>query len=373
MGQHNYIKPIPPRVLLVGPSFSGGGAEGHFSNIAQHLFDARSDVAVLVTPKIFDRHLTGEVIDLGWNGRLSYLKIIWRLVRKVRQKKYEVLMSLGFFPSVISIIALLLAGGRTKLIIIEITRPKRENESSRKVYNRLRRLLYTRSAMITANSIDGLKETCEIANVPVRNGVRVVNVIDVNRLHRMAMEELTISVPDGKFIVCINRLDHMKRIDTVLDAFAFLAGKTDCGLIVVGDGVARTALDLQVDRYGLRDNVIFTGMLDNPFPILARASAFVLASDYEGFSNSVLEAMFCDVPVITSLCSSDAYEMCARGAALGFEVGDYKHLAEQILTVVTNEKICQSLVHQAREYRTPHALENAIPFYESLICKVALF
>ena len=80
--------------------------------------------------------------------------------------------------------------------------------------------------------------------------------------------------------------------------------------------------------------------------------------------------MFSDVPVITSYCISDAREMCFQGAALGFEVGDHKLLAEHIANVITDKVLNDELIRCARMYRNPHALEYAIPFYEDLIRKV---
>ena len=127
---------------------------------------------------------------------------------------------------------------------------------------------------------------------------------------------------------------------------------------------------MQIHSLSLQNQVHFTGRLNNPFPVLAQASAFVLASEYEGFSNSILEAMFSDVPVITSFHSSDAREMCDQGAALGFEVGDHKLLAEHIANVITDKALRDELIRCARTYRRPHAMENAIQFYDNLIRKV---
>ena len=62
--------------------------------------------------------------------------------------------------------------------------------------------------------------------------------------------------------------------------------------------------------------------------------------------------------------------MCDQGAALGFEVGDYKLLAEHIANVITDKALSDELIRCARAYRRPHAMENAIPFYEDLIRKV---
>lgn len=118
-----------PKVLLVGPSLCGGGAERRFSNIAKHLFYGCVDVAVLTRGDNSDPTLFKHIQDLGWRGRYSYIKVFWILRRRIRQERYDVLMSFGLFPNVVSIAAVRFAAGGTKVIINEITRPKLESIS----------------------------------------------------------------------------------------------------------------------------------------------------------------------------------------------------------------------------------------------------
>lgn len=364
-----------PKVLIVGPSFSGGGAERRFTNIAIHLFGGECDVAVLVPGYISGHQIFGDIIQLGWSGRLSYFKAIWLLRQRILQKRYDVLIAFGLFPNVVSVIAAALAPRETKIIINEITRPKMEVLNIKGwrmvVHNKLRKWFYKKSDLITANSIDGLREACELAGVDIKHGFRVVNVIDKEYLDRKSLEKIDTFIPKRKYIICVGRLDFMKRIDTVISAFGFLGAHIECDLVIVGNGEARQALESQVSALGLDKLVLFTGRLDNPFPLLKAASVFVLASEYEGYSNSVLEAMFCDVPVITSFCSSDAREMCNQGAALGFDVGDITQLSKHIAAVVTDEALGQKMVSRAREYCAPHGLKQAISIYEELIRQVA--
>lgn len=363
------------RVLLVGPCLSGGGAERRFTNIATNLFGGKADVSVLTIGEFTAPLLLDKVIDLGWSSRLSYPKSIWLLRRQIIQGQYDVLMSFGLFPNVIAIIASMLTPGKTRLIINEITRPNLEAHNNKGwrtlIQMGLRKWLYPRCSLITANSIDGLRETCELAGMPIDSGVRVVNAIDSRHLIKMSSAKTNISIGLKKYVICVGRLDFMKRIDTVVRAFHKLADRTGFGLVIVGDGEARQGLEVLVSNMGLKESVVFTGKLDNPFPLLKRASAFVLASEYEGFSNSVLEAMFCDVPVITSLCSSDASEMCDQGAALGFGVGNAAELSEHISAIMGDVSLGNQLTSCAREYCAPHEIRQAIPLYESLIRSVA--
>ena len=364
-----------PKVLLVGPGFSGGGAEGRFANIVRHLFGGKSDVAVLVPRGPIDQINDGEVINLGWKSRRTYPKAIWLLRNRIKREGYDVVMAFGLFPCMVSILAGLFARRRTKIVLSEITRPKMEalNGAGWRAlaYNIFRKVLYGRCDLITANSIDGLRETCALAGMPIEQGIRVVNVVDLARLNSKAIEASNMAVPEGNYVISIGRLDFMKRIDTVVDALRLMLSRIQCKLVVVGDGEAREALENKIKCLGLQNAVIFTGKLDNPFPLLKQAIAFVLASEYEGYSNSVLEAMFLDIPVITSFCSSDAQEMCDQKAALGFKVGDVGQLAAHIASVVTDQELRQSLVSHARMYRVPHMMEHAIPFYENLIRRVA--
>jgi len=201
-------------------------------------------------------------------------------------------------------------------------------------------------------------------------GVRLPNIVASDRVRMLAKQRPHIPVRHERYMVWVGRLVPMKRVDMIVEAYALAGCASECGLAIVGDGGARERLEERVAKLGLRNSVAFLGNLENPLPVVSAALALILASEYEGFSNAVLEAMFCDVPVITSYCSSDAREMCESGAALGFEVGDVEGLAERMLRIVRDETTGQQLVQRARRYRTPHDLRQAIPSYEAAVCSV---
>lgn len=360
-----------PAVLVVGGGLGGGGAEARLARLVEHLFGGGTDVAVLHdTGRLSEMH-KGRVFRLHWKGRWSYLRNAIQLRELIRQANYDVIIAFGHFPIAVASMALLGVRNRPKLIINEITRPHAQLENAnafrRFISTAIIKRLYAYGDLITANSIDGLRETCQMMGRHMQCGLRLPNIVDGDQVRMLASQRSPISIPHGQYLVWVGRLDAMKRVDTIVEAYARAGFAGECALVIVGDGETRERLERLVRELGVQDSVTFSGALENPLPIVSAAAALVLASEYEGFSNAVLEAMFCDVPVITSYCSSDAREMCERGAALGFEVGDIDGLAKNMVRIVREEAVAQQLAQQARLYRAPHELKQAIPCYETAI------
>ncbi len=111
------------------------------------------------------------------------------------------------------------------------------------------------------------------------------------------------------------------------------------------------ALDLNLGR-----SVTFVGYLNEPSRIqelLNSSRLFLLPSTNEGFARAVAEAMACGLPCIISDIPNlrEVYE----GAAVFFPVGDHVTLAEEIISMLSDEprrvKIGQSSRARATEFQ----------------------
>ena len=102
-------------------------------------------------------------------------------------------------------------------------------------------------------------------------------------------------------LILTGRLARIKRIDVFLQAFKNVMDKIpDVRAVIVGDGklnekLRRLATDLGIDR-----NVSFVGYQDNVENWLRKSKIFVLTSDSEGLSLSMMEAMMCGLPAVVS-------------------------------------------------------------------------
>ena len=88
-----------------------------------------------------------------------------------------------------------------------------------------------------------------------------------------------------------------KRLDLLIGAFADLRQRHDVRLLIVGEGPGRSRADEQIRQLGLGSCAETVGWVDDPLQFAARAWAFVLASDEEGFAQVLTEAMSAAVPL----------------------------------------------------------------------------
>jgi len=143
-------------------------------------------------------------------------------------------------------------------------------------------------------------------------------------------------------ILTVGRLAPEKRIDLVLAAFALLRESVRARLTVVGDGQLRDELGRRARRLGVADHVRFAGFARDVGPFYAAADAFVLASDFEGFGNVLVEALAHGLPVVATdvpfgprhvLREVPRSELVFPGSATALKDG----LARQLATPLSEE------------------------------------
>lgn len=106
--------------------------------------------------------------------------------------------------------------------------------------------------------------------------------------------------PEGRYLLGVGRLGHMKGFDLLVDAFARAELARDIRLVIAGDGPERDRLQEAAERLGLGDRVEFTGRLDAAAVAAAMslALAVVVPSRMEAFGIVALEAWRSGAPLV---------------------------------------------------------------------------
>ena len=109
------------------------------------------------------------------------------------------------------------------------------------------------------------------------------------------------AVHGGHYVLAVGRLDPVKQHDRLIRAFSHTVSKVpDAVLVIVGTGDKERYLKRLCRIYGLEGSVQFAGFRKDVAAYFAMAQVFVMSSVVEGFPNSMIEAMACGVPVVST-------------------------------------------------------------------------
>ena len=290
-------------------------------------------------------------------GLLNNLLRIKRLRDAIRSFGDATVISFIAPTNVITVLAS--AGLGRRVVISERNDPGRQSFGP--LWDLLRRLIYARADLVTANSHDALK-TLE-AYVPSDRLAYLPNPIRTaprGRAKRIKRENVFLSV---------GRLHHQKAFDVLIKAFAAIAQDlSNWRLVILGEGDERQNLERLIERYGLAGRVDLAGQVADPFDWYEKAGIFVLASRYEGSPNALLEAMSRGAPCIVSDAVPDCRRLSAKGATAHLvEVDNVDCLARAMKTLAGEPGKRKSLGTHGRELASSQSLDVVAPLWDAVL------
>lgn len=109
-----------------------------------------------------------------------------------------------------------------------------------------------------------------------------------------------LGIPEGALLgVYVGRVVAQKRVLELIDLFAGRS-KDDVHLLIVGDGAEYAEANECIKKQELQGLVTFVGRQRNPFPYYGAADFFISCSAVEGMSNTHLEALAHNLPIIST-------------------------------------------------------------------------
>lgn len=179
-----------------------------------------------------------------------------------------------------------------------------------------------------------------MTNYGIEKEIEVIpNFVDIEKYHRTPCTSICEQFAPGgeKILVHISNFRTVKRVPDVIRIFHEVHKKLPAKLILIGDGPDRSACELLVRELNLNDHVRFLGKQQDLVPILSASDLFLMPSQSESFGLSALEAMACEVPVISSSVGG-LPELQVHGET-GYiaEIGDIDRMSRYAIELLTND------------------------------------
>jgi N-acetyl-alpha-D-glucosaminyl L-malate synthase BshA len=228
------------------------------------------------------------------------------------------------------------------------------------------------SDAVTAVSKSLVEDTLE--HFQVKREVQMIpNFIDFNRFNKKPKEHFkkAIAPNNEKILVHTSNFRKVKRVDDVIRLFHIVQQEIPSKLLLIGDGPERSNIEKTCRELKVCDKVTFLGKQEAIEEILSVCDLFILPSERESFGLSALEAMACEVPVISTNAGGLAEVNIHGKTGFTSEIGNYQEMAGFALDLLQNDEKLESFRHAALEQAKKFNLEDIrlqyIELYKKLI------
>lgn len=224
---------------------------------------------------------------------------------------------------------------------------------------------------VTTVSDDLRKDTYEAFDI--RKEIKVIpNFVDLERFKKQRKDHFKriICPNDEKLLVHTSNFRKVKRIEDIIRVFAKLKTHIPSKLLLVGDGPERGPMEQLSRDMNLGEDVRFVGKLDAIEEVLSVADLFLMPSEKESFGLAALEAMACEVPVISSN-TGGLPELNVQGVT-GFlsNVGDVDDMVRNAIYILQDENLPTfkaNALARAKEFDITNIVPQYEEYYEEIL------
>lgn len=292
------------RVLLVIPTLDRSGAEKQFALLATGLKQRGHQIEVVALSRGGPYQAPLEAAEipvtiLGKKARFD-LSAVLKLRRLIQARQPDVVLSYLFAGNAAARLAVLgIRRNRPRVLISE--RCVDTWKSGWQLW--LDRRLRSSTDLLIANS-ESVADFYKAQRFPADKIEVIPNGVEIPPQPTLSKVEFCreIELPaDAQLIAFIGRLAPQKRIKDLLWAMQMLRHTCpNAYFLIIGNGPLREQLEHDARNCEADSNTRFLGHREDAASLLHLIDVFWLASEFEGMSNSLMEAMACGVPAVVS-------------------------------------------------------------------------
>ena len=336
------------KIVFVLPDMPGGGTERVVAMLANEYVKRGYQTAILLFAGSQVAYSLDERIEIYIAGKASGGNPFIQLSRLVKMRRYYkqnegcYIFSFCVRGSIFSVIAA--AGIKHRFLVSE------RNDPSRMSGQKLRDWSYRKADKLVFQTDDVKKYFSD----------------DIQRKSAVIPNPVSSDLPEPfqgerkKRIVSVGRLQPQKNHKLLLEAFAiFHEAYADYELHIFGIGKLENDLKKLAEELHIEDCVVFRGFSSNVQREIWDCAMFVLSSDYEGISNSMIEALAMGVPVISTDCSGGSRIYIENGVnGILTPVGDKKALSEAMIMLADDPELARKLSINGTKIKEQCSLEK---------------
>ncbi len=331
-------------------SLTSGGAERACCELASRMAETGEDVEIIVfdskqnfyTPRegvrVFDMDLKEIPKGLSAKRAFGCIARAFEIRKKIKARSLDCLICMSSTMNTYGVFST--AFTKTKGIGTE------RNNPYRYMSGKVNSVLKKASAVLLDGFVFQTKESAEYYPKSVLKKGRVIQ----NAVFNPLVYRITPCAQREKVIYGVGRLSSQKRFDLLIKAFFRVHNAfPDYSLVIFGEGEERGNLQAVIDKENAGDYICLAGNDPGAIEKVAKGSAFVLSSDYEGMPNVLMEAMAVGTPCVSTRCKMGPEELIEDGVnGLLVNTGSEDEIAQAVISVLSDKSLSDKLSQNSR-------------------------
>lgn len=231
---------------------------------------------------------------------------------------------------------------------------------------------YRSVVAFSINQSDGITTVSEslkkdtYQNFDIKKEIKVIpNFIDFERFTKLnkAHFKKAIAPNEERILIHTSNFRKVKRVEDTIKIFEKVRKQIQAKLLLVGDGPERASVEHLARELQVEKDVLFLGKQDAVEELLAIADLYLMPSESESFGLAALEAMACEVPVVSSN-TGGIPEINVQGKT-GYlsEVGNIEEMAENAIKILTDCDTLATFKKRAVNHAQKFDIKNILPIY----------
>ena len=238
---------------------------------------------------------------------------------------------------------------------------------------------YRSVVAFSINQSDGITTVSEslkrdtYANFDIKKEIEVIpNFIDFTRFMKLDKEHFKKAIAPNKekLLIHTSNFRKVKRVEDTIRIFHKVKQEVNSKLMLVGDGPERACVEELARKLNVEKDVMFLGKQDAVEELLAIADLYLMPSESESFGLAALEAMACEVPVISSNTGGIPEINIHDDTGFLSDVGNVEEMALNAIKILSNEDALKRFKTNSLIQAKKFDIANILPVYERYYEKV---
>lgn len=284
-------------ILQVAGSMDRGGTEAFLMNVLRNIDREKFNFVFLCFgDKKFDFEeevalLGAKIVRIADVKEAGIIKYVYSIKKVIKSENIDIVHAHTYYNSMFSMVAAKLSGVKIRITHSHFTESGQSQNPLKKIYNRAAESFISKCSTNYLACGDEAGRSLFPKNkfTVINNGI-ILEDFFYDTASRKSIRK-SLNIPQESVVIGhVGRFDQQKNHKFLVEIYSeYLKINQNSYLMLIGAGVLENEIREQIEKLGIKDNVLFLGKRSDVNKLYNAMDLFLLPSLYEGLPVTIVE------------------------------------------------------------------------------------